>query len=113
MDNALETVSSTADGGQVRRARRALALAGIDGDTEAAVALVFERLHFTEAHGDRQARTDADAGFRRGRATLAREGQGLFDDALEVRLLHVRMLASWRCVAASYPGNRRPRPRVT
>jgi hypothetical protein len=58
---------------QVGRARGALALAGVNGDAEAAIALVFEGLDLAEAHRHRQSGRNADAGLGGRRATRARQ----------------------------------------
>jgi hypothetical protein len=48
---------------QVGGARRALALAGVDGDAKATVTLILERLDLAKANGHREARGHADAGL--------------------------------------------------
>ena len=48
---------------QIGGARGALALAEIDRDAEAPIALIFDGIHFPQAHGDAQPLADAGIGF--------------------------------------------------
>ena len=64
MVQAFSTVSRTACARQVRGARRALALAEIHGDADAAVALVLDGLDLAEAHGGGEPGFEADIRLR-------------------------------------------------
>ena len=69
---------------QVRGAGGTLALAEIDRDAHAAIALVFDGFDFPEADGGGQSFLKADVGFGLGGAQLACKLQRFGNDALEL-----------------------------
>ena len=78
---------------QITGARGALALAAIHGDAHAAVALIFQRLHFAQPRCHGQPGLDADTGLGVAGTEPARLGERQRYDILQV-LLRVAELAA-------------------
>jgi hypothetical protein len=71
-------------GGEVRGAGVAAALAQVDAHAQRLVAVALDVLEFALAHRHRQAHAFGDLGAGVAGAQLAGQGQGVFDDLLEL-----------------------------
>ncbi len=90
-------------GAQIRGTRRTLALSEIDRETQAAIALVFDGVHFPQAYGGGEPALQAGVGLALRGPGAPGFGHDLLDDLCKLRdpggvdfLLHM----SCRCVGA-------------